>query len=356
MTTAELISELQAARPTADHSLRERIRAIATAEPPQRSSPFARLSLRRLVVVAVPATAVVAIAAAGVAGLLDARDGRQAVPEARTTLEQSAATQGQSNQGQANQGQAQQLAPAAKARAADAGTPTAPGPTLDRAQRYSAQLTIAVKDVDALSAATQRALQTTRDLGGFLVTASYATSGTGTSSLTLRIPTARVQDAIVRLSDLGRIVAQQVQIDDLQGQLDELGKRETALRGQIARLSARLAATNLDAATRATLEARRAAAQRDLAQVRSARTQVNGEARYATIQLTLQTEESSLVPASPSAWDRGVDRAGTILAVEAAVVLYGLVVLGPLVLIALAAWFTRRELRRRSEERLLSSP
>ena len=105
----------------------------------------------------------------------------------------------------------------------------------------------------------------------------------------------------MRLSGLGRIVAQQVQIDDLQGQLDELGKRETGLRGQIARLGARLAATNLDAATRATLEARRAAAQRDLAQVRGARTQVNGEARYATIQLTLQTEQSSLVPASPSA-------------------------------------------------------
>jgi hypothetical protein len=352
MTTAELISELQTARPTAEHSLRERVRAIAQAEPQRRSSPFARLSLRRLMVVAVPATAVVAITAAGVAGLLDARDGTQAVPETRTTLEQSAATQSQ-----ANQGQAQQLAPAAKAGAgaADAGTPAAPGPTLGRAQRYSAQLTIAVKDVDGLSTATQRALQTTRDLGGFLVTASYATSSTGTSSLTLRIPTARVQDAIVRLSGLGRIVAQQVQIDDLQGQLDELGTRETGLRGQIARLGARLAATNLDAATRATLEARRAAAQRDLAQVRGARTQVNGEARYATIQLTLQTEQSSLVPASPSAWDRGVDRAGTILAVEAAAVLYGLVVLGPLALIALAAWLTRRELRRRSEERLLSN-
>ena len=110
MTTAELISELQTARPTAEHSLRERVRAIAQAEPQRRSSPFARLSLRRLMVVAVPATAVVAIAAAGVAGLLDARDGTQAAPETRTTLEQSAATQSQ-----ANQGQAQQLAPAAKA-------------------------------------------------------------------------------------------------------------------------------------------------------------------------------------------------------------------------------------------------
>jgi hypothetical protein len=277
-----------------------------------------------------------------VAGLLDAGGDRQAVPDTRTTLEQSSATYGQPSQ----------LAPSAKAGTADAATPSAPGPTTGRAQRYSAQLTIAVKDVDALSTATQRALQATRDLGGYLVTASYATSSTGTSSLALRVPTANVQEAIVRLSGLGRIVGQQVQIDDLQDQLDELAKRETALRTQIARLGARLA-TDLDAATRATLEARRSAARSELAQVRGAGSQVKGEARYATIQLTLQTEQSSLVPASPSAWDRGVDRAGAILAVEATVLLYALVILGPLGLIGLLGWLTRRELRRRSEQRLL---
>ena len=342
--TVELISELQAARPTADHDLRERVRAIATAEPRRRSTPFARFSLRRFVVVAVPATAVVAIAAAGVAGLLDARGDSEAASPPTSALEQSSAAAGRT-----------QAAPATKAgAAADATTPAAPGPTPGRAQRYSAQLTIAVKDVDDLSTATQRALQATRDLGGYLVTASYATSSTGTSSLTLRVPTARVQDAIVRLSNLGRIVAQQVQIDDLQGQLDELGKRETALRARIALLTSRLRATDIDPATRAILEARRTAAQRELTQVRAAGAQVNGEARYATIQLTLQTERSSLVPASPSSWKRGVDRAGTILAVEATFLLYALVVLGPLALVALIAWLTRRGLRRRAEERLLS--
>ena len=346
MTSVELISELQAARPVADPSLRDRVRAIAAVEPRRRASPFGRLSLRRLVLVAVPATAVVAVTAAGVAGLLDARDGTQAVPGPTTALEQSSAAEGPTSQ----------LGPAAKAGAADAAAPSAPGPTAGRAQRYSAQLTIAVKDVDALSTATQRALQTTRDLGGYLVTASYATSGSGTSSLTLRVPTARVQDAIVRLSALGRIVAQQVQIDDLQGQLDELSKRETALRAQIARLSAQLAATGLDAVTRATLEARRDAARSKLAEARATHVQVDGEARYASVQLTLQTDQSSLVPVAPSAWDRALDRAGEILALEATVVLYALVVVGPVALLALLAWLTHRGLRRRGDERLLSAP
>ena len=74
MTSAELITELQATRPAADGALRERVRAIAAAEPVRRSSPFARLSRyspRRFAMVAVPAMAVALLAVAGVAGLLD---------------------------------------------------------------------------------------------------------------------------------------------------------------------------------------------------------------------------------------------------------------------------------------------
>ena len=79
MTSAELITELQATRPAADGALRDRIRAIAAAEPVRRSSlseRFSRFSPRRFALVAVPATAVVLLGVAGVAGLLDSGDGR----------------------------------------------------------------------------------------------------------------------------------------------------------------------------------------------------------------------------------------------------------------------------------------
>ena len=59
--------------------------------------------------------------------------------------------------------------------------------------------------------------------------------------MTLKVPTANVQEAVVRLTGLGKIVSQQVQIDDLQGQVDELTKQETLLLERIARLSARIA-------------------------------------------------------------------------------------------------------------------
>ena len=45
MTSAELITELQATRPAADGALRDRVRAIAAAEPVRRSSPLDRKSV-----------------------------------------------------------------------------------------------------------------------------------------------------------------------------------------------------------------------------------------------------------------------------------------------------------------------
>jgi hypothetical protein len=352
MTSAELITTLQATRPVADDVLRDRVRAIAAAEPVQRPSPFARLSrisLRRFALVAVPATAVVLLGTAGIVGLLDSGSPPQVESSAARELGARAQAPAQ-NGGVATTPLFKATAPPA---AADAATPA---PTTGRAQRYSAQLTLAVKDVDGLSDATQKALQITRDLGGYVVSVSYATSDTGVSSVTLKVPTANVQDALVRLTGLGKIVSQQVQIDDLQGQVDELTARETALRGQIARLSARLAVPSLDAETRATLEARRDAARAELARVRTTRAQVNSEARYATIQLTLQTSQSAIVPATPSRWDDAVDRGVGILVVEAMVVLYALVIVGPLALLGLLAWLARRGLRRRQNEQLLSAP
>jgi len=352
MTSAELITALQATRPVATDTLRDRVRAIATAEPVQRRSPFARLSrisLRRFALVAVPATAVVLLGTAGVVGLLDSGSQPQVESSAARELRAQATTTTPS----ADATTAPELKAGAPPAAADA---TAPAPTTGRATRYSAQLTLQVKDVDGLSGATQQALQITRDLGGYVVSVSYATSDTGVSALTLKVPTAKVQDALVRLTGLGKIVSQQVQIDDLQGQVDELTKRETALRGQIARLSARLADPDLDAQTRATLEARRDAARSELAQVRTTRAQVNAEARYATIQLTLQTPQTAAVVPVPSRWDDAVDRAGEILVAEATIVLYALVVIGPFALLALLVWLGRRGLRKRQDAQLLSAP
>lgn len=341
MSSADLTRELRAARPVAGDALRERVRAVAATQPKRRPSPFARFSPRRLALVVVPAAAVIVAAVAGVSALVGSEQPQRL---ADTPLATESATVAQDAAGSA-------LAPSAKAGAAT--SETAPSPTQDRAQRYSAQLTISVKDNDALSEATQSALTTARRLGGYVVSVQYATAETGAASMTLRVPTARVQDALVSLSGLGTIVTQQVQIDDLQGQVDELGKREAALRERIARLSARIAAPGLDAETKATLVARRDAARSELAQVRTQSARVTGEARFATIQLQLQTEQGSAVPPAPSRFDRALDEAVRILAWEATAVLYALVIAGPIALVALVARLARRLVRHREDERLL---
>ena len=131
MTSADLIAELQAARPEADPALRHRVRELAASAPPRRPSPFARLSrlsLRRVALVAVPATAVVLVAITGGVGLLDPGS-KPGVTSARRAASFSQATT---------------AAPPATERAAapkvgtvaDAATPA---PTTGRAQRYSAQ-------------------------------------------------------------------------------------------------------------------------------------------------------------------------------------------------------------------------
>jgi hypothetical protein len=346
MTAPELVRELQGARPLAPDALRERVRSIATREPVARPSLATRLRFRPRLLAAVPACAVAVAVVAGVVGLSRAPSVQQAGPIASADATTS--------------GTELQTAPAtAKESAAPpavgAVTGSGPGPTTGRAQRYQAELAIQVKDGDALSAATQRALTTVRSLGGYVVSVSYASAESGAAQLTLRVPTDRVQQAIVGLSSLGTIVSQRVQIDDLQGTLDETAAQIDALREQIARLDARLASSTLPAATRATLEARRSEARRQLATLRAQRSATAQEAAFATIQLSLATpNDAGVVPAAPTRIDRALDDAKAILVWEATALVYLLLVAGPIALLAAGAWLLARALRRRADERLLT--
>ena len=176
--------------------------------------------------IAVPAAAALAFASAGVLGLA-----RSDAPTAESLRQGSITDELQ-----------RELAPVAPVSSSEANKLSLPGQgaadtaSPNRAQRVSATLTVEVADSDAVSRAAQDALDLTRSLGGYVVSSSVATGEEGSASLTVRVPVARVQDAITGLSGLGRIVSQQVTIDDLQAGLDELTKREASVRGQIARI------------------------------------------------------------------------------------------------------------------------
>ena len=344
MTAANLTAQIRAAKPIAPDGLRDRVRAIAMAEP----APAFRARLRvpglrlpRLRIV-LPVTAATAVAAAAAIAFVHPREQQQNVLSALNpaTTELSAGAKGASTPS-----------------ATDAATPSfkaaAPTPAAGRATRYAAQLTISVKNGNALSDATTRAQSIVRDLGGYVVNVSFASAEAGNSSLTLRVPTARVQDALTRLAALGRVVSQQAQIEDLQATLDQLDRRITVLRARVAHITALLTDTTLTSVRRAELGAQRTELQDALRGTHQSRSGTANEARYATVQLQLQTAAKAIAP-PPSDADRILGQAGRILAWEGAAVLYALVIAGPFAVVAAAFAFTARARRRGQETRLLA--
>lgn len=369
MSSVDVMQELRSARPIAPDALRLRVETLA-AESTAATRPAARRSRswlpQRRLLVAVPLAASLAVAAAAGVGLqdglrsprveaIDYRDGTRTSALGEDSAPADAYGGASPEQTGALGDGTNQAKAAAGAPPATTGT-VAPGPATDRAQRFYAQLTIQVEDTDALAEATKRAQDSVRALGGHIVTVSYASSTEGTASLTLRVPTGKVQDAIGQLTGLGTILSQQVQIDDLQAQLDVTGKRIETLVGQIAAITSRLKTDTLDSETRATLEARRSRLQTELRSLRQTSTSINAEARMATIQLQLVTDQESLVaPPVPSRFDRALDRTVDILAWEALAVLYLAVIAAPIAVALLALWFGRKAVRRRGDDHVLAS-
>jgi Domain of unknown function (DUF4349) len=342
-SSPDLIHELRTSRPSAPLELRARVREIAAVEAARAPWASWRFPVRRGMLVAVPAAAALAFASAGVLGLA-----RSDAPSSTEALRQQESLAADSAAGKATG----ELAPSA---ANDPQTQSTIGPTLDRAQRVSATLTVEVADADAVSRAAQDALDLTRSLGGYVVSSSVATGEEGSATLTVRVPVGKVQDAITGLSDLGRIVSQQVTIDDLQATLDELEKREATVRSQIARIRARLRTETLDPQTEAVLRSRLQTLRTELTELRTGISSTEAEARMSTIQLAVVTPGAFGAVAPPSRIDRTIDEALNVLAWEGVIALGMLIVFAPFALVAFAAWLGRRLYRRHEEERLLAT-
>lgn len=332
----ELVSALRAETPSAPDDLRDRVaRAAAVPAPTRRTPP-----IRRLLTVALPAALAASLAAAVFVGVRTAAttDVAQESPEAV----ESRARDDSGEEGPASSARTQLRS-------------AAPGPNPSRAQDYSATLRILAEDVDDLSAATQRALRATRRLGGYVVSVQYGTPAAdeGSATLQVRVPVTRVQAAIVQFSDLGRILAQEVQISDLQQPLDELTRRIRRLERRNAELRAALRDPSLSPAERRRLEAALAANRRSVAALRRQRTEINRRAAFATVGLELTTREPKQQEPAPGRLERAVDDATGVLAAELAIGAYALIVASPFLLLLAAGLFGNRAYRRHADQRLL---
>ncbi len=153
----------------------------------------------------------------------------------------------------------------------------------------------------------------------------------------MRIPVSRVQAAIVQFSSLGRILAQDTRISDLQQPLDELTR-------SIRRLERR--AAQATGAERAQILAQ-------LAALRRQRIEINRQAAFATVNLALTTHEPKEPAAAPGRLDRALGDAVGILLAELVIAAYVLIVASPLLLLLVAGFFGNRAYRRHADQRLL---
>jgi Domain of unknown function (DUF4349) len=329
MQSPELILELRAARPVASIGLRQRVLAVATHEQPRRRRP-AFPPLRRLALVAVPAALAIAIGGAVVHGLLNpsASPPQTAVSGGRQRVVPGAVP--------AKPGLPEDL------RHNFTTIPTTPA----RLQQYGAALRVQLKNRDELSDATKRAMRVARLLGGYVASARYSAprDGEGSAAIVVRVPVDRVQDAIEEYSDLGTLLAQKVQITDVTKAVLEQAKEIARLHADIARLER----GGVSAGERARYYAEKAR----LDYLTKRRAVTIRRADLARISLALTTKpKHAATPASR--FHRTMSDAGHVLVREAEILLYALIVAGPLLLLGGAAVGAARLAQRRRDSHLL---
>jgi Domain of unknown function (DUF4349) len=356
----ELVRELRALPADAPASVRERVRALGEPEPRR---VFPQLTWRRAVVVLVPACVLAVVAAAAVHGLLSSSSSKQAGTFAKVNPAEtrsapnhlsSSGAKGTTFEGAPTFDQAQQHSTTL--------TPPSSGvpiPNPGRYQNYQADLRVRVKDLDALGDKTARAMQITQQLGGFVASVSQSSTAgqPGESDLVLRIPVARVTDAMVQLAALGTVVEQHVSIVDLQRVVEKQRQQIRALQLQIARINAALQQPGLSADERLRLQFLLDDARRNLANATGKNKATLREAALSRIALSLTTEKP-IVPAKKhhsSFFGRAVSSAFDFLAGAGAVTVAALIILSPLLVLGVLIWLGVRTFRRREAQRLLGT-
>lgn len=328
---AELVRDLRALPTPAPETLRERVRALG--EPaPRRTLP--QLPWRRSLLVLAPACALALVTAAVVHGVLSS--GTSSQPQA--VRESSAGVAGE------------RPAPTML-------SPVVP-PDVSRHQDYEASMTVRVKDLDALTDRTNEAMQVARSYGGYVASVQQSTHAgqPGEADLMLRIPVNRVEEAMVRLSQLGTVLARQVSIVDLEQTLRQQRARILQLRLFIARATEQLNG-NLPADVRLRLQLQLQQARQDLAAATRANGATLNEAALSHVALTLTTQQA-VTPAHKGGtgrFGRAARNAGSFLAGAGAVILFLLIVLSPLIVLIVAGALGLRAYRRREERRLLAA-
>jgi hypothetical protein len=237
--------------------------------------------------------------------------------------------------------QRESAAPAPQADSGAAGV--APAPEGRRVER-SARLELGAR-AGRFQAVTDGVVHTTQRFGGFVATSQIGRDGAGgTATFTLRIPAARLDDAIAELSRLGTVRSIEGSTQDLTGSYDATSSRLQDARTRRRAIVAKLATASGSEADR--LRTRLATATAEVDRLERRQRELRARTTYATVDLTVVGARSGVVaPPADGPWTpgdawrdarRGLEVAAGILIVVASFAV-------PLGLLAwLAVWLRRR--------------
>jgi hypothetical protein len=238
--------------------------------------------------------------------------------------------------------------------AANGAAPVTPS---TRLQDYRTDIRLRVQGTRRLSQVTQRAILLTRGYGGYVTVSNVTLHGaSGTAQIDVRVPVAKVQDAIARFSSLGVIVGQHVAVTDLQAGFDAAARRIESLRHSLALIDVRLAAPRLAPERRVALLAQQERARHALAGAKETSADLTARGAYARIDLGFSTAARHVAPVVVQRRGRlehALRRAGGMLETAGIGAIYVLVLGGPLLVVALLVLLALRRDRRRREQALL---
>jgi autonomous glycyl radical cofactor GrcA len=194
-----------------------------------------------------------------------------------------------------------------------------------------------------------------RSYSGYVVAAQVnaPSHGVATSYLELKVPAKRSQEALIAISSLGKILSQEISLEDVKATVTSQGKQILALKREIASLKQTLEDPTLTAQARSQLQVKLANDRARLSSLRVAYKQNVLRGRLATITLTLTTGDLPKAATKPSRIHKAIDRAWNGLSSEISWAAMGLIVAAPFLVLAAALAIAVRFRRRREERRLL---
>src|SRR5690349_18764121 len=267
MTSDAILAELRGLS-GAPETLRERVLALPEPQP-RFSWTLPRIEVRRFLLIAAPAVLALGLGAAALHGVRSSGTHGSAAGAIEGAQHGAAASARRLQPGIAP---TYQTNDAAKAMGRRAPQPSSLPPATTRLNKYEAWLRVRVCD-SHLPKATTRAMQIARGYGGYVASVDMNTPGKrGSSALVLRVPVARVEDAVLKLEKLGIVQGQRIRIDDLTRQDNVLQRQILALQTTIAKLEQKLASGTLSTEERIRAQYELDAAKGALAQKTKAHT------------------------------------------------------------------------------------